>query len=528
MAQEFPDVPATDTLAASRLKLLNRDEALKSNNSGTSFPTTGLVVGMTCFRTDQNKTYQLKDTTPTWIEVSNISGAANKVANSDAVGGFAASQSAVANNVAVRNASGQVPGDITGNAQTAAALANSRTISVSGDATGSASFNGGANADINLTLATQGGVTPGTYNAANVTVDSKGRVTAISGNPSVVASLNGRSGAVSVVASDLTGLVIDNDWRLRGGSPTLHLRDTDHRVAFLHCNANLLYILSGAPDATTWTQVNGQWPAYFNLSDNSMVVGGNIQTGTYGWLHDYFFNAVSNCLREGFGAGNSGNCGPGQSNVINCYGGGNLMGLQRELVDSGGAIGLRTVQYFYNCNCNCDCAPPNCNCACDCSCVPAGTLVRMEDDSLRAIEDVRIGDRLCGGGTVLNLRSPYLGHRALWEINGRLQITGDHLIRTKDKEWACVEPELMPIREARGIAPAVKAQLLQVGDQILSGGKNAWEQVESIEHVSAPPTLRLFTLYVDGPGCFYAEDICIDGILTPDPEKLAAMEALSA
>lgn len=53
-------------------------------------------------------------------------------------------------------------------------LATARTISASGDATGSASFDGSANADIKLTLKNSG-VTAGTYTA--VQVDAKGIVT---------------------------------------------------------------------------------------------------------------------------------------------------------------------------------------------------------------------------------------------------------------------------------------------------------------------------------------------------------------
>ena len=64
---------------------------------------------------------------------------------------------------------------VTGNAGTATKLAVARTLSVSGDATGSASFDGSANAAIALTLANSG-VTAGTY--PKVTVDAKGRVTA--------------------------------------------------------------------------------------------------------------------------------------------------------------------------------------------------------------------------------------------------------------------------------------------------------------------------------------------------------------
>lgn len=65
-------------------------------------------------------------------------------------------------------------GNFTGNSATSTKLQTARTISLAGDATGSASFDGSANISISLTLANSG-VTAGTY--PKVTVDSKGRVT---------------------------------------------------------------------------------------------------------------------------------------------------------------------------------------------------------------------------------------------------------------------------------------------------------------------------------------------------------------
>ncbi|BEQ12904.1 putative tail fiber protein [Pseudomonas phage Ep4] len=53
-------------------------------------------------------------------------------------------------------------------------LSTPRTLSYTGDATGSSSFDGSGNIETTLTLATSG-ITPGTY--ARVTVDSKGRAT---------------------------------------------------------------------------------------------------------------------------------------------------------------------------------------------------------------------------------------------------------------------------------------------------------------------------------------------------------------
>lgn len=60
------------------------------------------------------------------------------------------------------------------NAATAEKLQTSRTIGISGDGTGSAAFDGSANASITLVLANV--VTPGTY--TKLTVDAKGRATA--------------------------------------------------------------------------------------------------------------------------------------------------------------------------------------------------------------------------------------------------------------------------------------------------------------------------------------------------------------
>jgi len=85
------------------------------------------------------------------------------------------------------------------------------------------------------------------------------------------------------------------------------------------------------------TDVN--WDMYMNN-------GGSMWTANYGWLHDYFFRDVANCAS---------NAGTGD-NAINCYGGGNInSGRIHELIDEGGQIRLRSVNYWTNCNCNCNC-----------------------------------------------------------------------------------------------------------------------------------------------------------------------------
>jgi hypothetical protein len=74
-------------------------------------------------------------------------------------------------------------GDVTGNASTATALQTARTISITGDATWTVTFDGSANVTAGLTLANSG-VTAGTYGSASsvsqVTFDAKGRATSAS------------------------------------------------------------------------------------------------------------------------------------------------------------------------------------------------------------------------------------------------------------------------------------------------------------------------------------------------------------
>lgn len=84
------------------------------------------------------------------------------------------------NTDAVKSVNGQI-GDVNltrvNEAGTADKLKTARTIALSGDATGSTTFDGSANKEISVTLSNTG-VTAGTYNT--VTVDAKGRVTAAS------------------------------------------------------------------------------------------------------------------------------------------------------------------------------------------------------------------------------------------------------------------------------------------------------------------------------------------------------------
>ena len=70
---------------------------------------------------------------------------------------------------------------------------------------------------------------------------------------------------------------LGNTMKIRGGSPTLYFKDTDHRSAMIHVNSNTFHILRGAgSDSEAWETVNGRWPLTINLENNEMSVGGAI------------------------------------------------------------------------------------------------------------------------------------------------------------------------------------------------------------------------------------------------------------
>jgi hypothetical protein len=107
--------------------------------------------------------------------------------------------------------------------------------------------------------------------ASQIMMDSGGTIMAVDNPGTGYANFN----AAQVYAS--TAFYTDgNRSVIRGGSPTLYFRDTDQMSAMIHNNGNLLYILRGGTDTESWTQVNGQWPWYFNLSNNDSTCGGSL------------------------------------------------------------------------------------------------------------------------------------------------------------------------------------------------------------------------------------------------------------
>lgn len=169
--QTFSIITSDTTLSASLAKLLNNDRTALSCSSGTAFPTANLEVGMFCLRTDQFKLYQLKDTTPTWVLIADL----NTSAGIAAITGLASANPAAPGTAAPGTSTTVARADhihplqtsVSGNAGTATKLATARTVTFTGGATGSFSFDGSADV-ANVALALAGKApTAGTADTAN-------------------------------------------------------------------------------------------------------------------------------------------------------------------------------------------------------------------------------------------------------------------------------------------------------------------------------------------------------------------------
>ena len=91
---------------------------------------------------------------------------------------------------------------------------------------------------------------------------------------------NFTAGAISAttfnIAADTNNRFQQGTVVLRNASPTIYLRDTDHNVSMIHCNSNIFYVLRGATDSETWTQVNSVWPLQIDLTNNNATFGGTV------------------------------------------------------------------------------------------------------------------------------------------------------------------------------------------------------------------------------------------------------------
>ena len=137
-----------------------------------------------------------------------------------------------------------------------------------------------------LTMNTSGtGISGSTSfnNSGNVTFTVTSNATS-SNNANTIVSRNG-SGDFNAryITAERFRVTADTNTRLendqliiRGGSPTVIFRDTNHNSGMVHVNSNIFYVLRGGNDTESWTQVNSVWPLQINLTNNNATFGGTV------------------------------------------------------------------------------------------------------------------------------------------------------------------------------------------------------------------------------------------------------------
>jgi len=318
--QNFTDIPSSRTLSDSLIEILNNDKTAISCNSGTTFPTTNLQIGMLCYRTDQLKLYQLIGTNPdNWRFIMDLaSGIDTQFAAKLNAATYTAAD-VLAKLLTVDGAGTGLDADLL-DGQHASAFAssthnhNAAYLGITAKAADADKLDG---YDSTAFVRSVNGVGPDAAGNATVNIDLSSRVAK-------------------------TGDTMTGNLTIQNTAPTINMQDTDNVTRYLHVNSNLMGFLKS----------DGNWDMYMNNS-------GSMWTANYGWLHDYFFSTIANCF-NGNCPGNTGNCSPVGNNatsvVSNC---GSASFVRDELVDNGSQIAVRRTQYNFNCNCNC-----NCDCYC--------------------------------------------------------------------------------------------------------------------------------------------------------------------
>ena len=136
------------------------------------------------------------------------------------------------------------------------------------------------NAYVGFDVKNVAGWAVGVHNADSDKLQFRTRSNFAGGTTVLTATRDGNVGINTTAPSrtlDVRGQVyISNTFTINSASPTVALQHTNHASAFLQANANVLYVLRGAANASTWTQVNGQWPFTFNLANNNGTCGGDL------------------------------------------------------------------------------------------------------------------------------------------------------------------------------------------------------------------------------------------------------------
>ena len=134
------------------------------------------------------------------------------------------------------------------------------------------------------------------------------------------------------------------------------------------------------------------------------------------------------------------------------------------------------------------------------SCFVAGTLVTMEDGTLKKIEKVSIGDKLQGENgvnMVTDYDKPKLGDRKLYSINnGDPFVTSEHPFKTPDG-WKAIDPE------ETAKETDMPVEKLSVGDVIITGKDKI--KIDNIEAHDGNAEDTVYNFILNGDRTYYAD-----------------------
>lgn len=149
--QKYKEINGNDYVKNSRTTINETMQSIQSMNSGTAFPTNNLFEGMKCYRTDLKKTYTLTDVeNNTWVEDAHatLADTATKLQTPRTL-----SLTGKAAGSATFDGSANASINVTSvNADTASKLSTARKINITGNATGSTSFDGSGDVNISTTV----------------------------------------------------------------------------------------------------------------------------------------------------------------------------------------------------------------------------------------------------------------------------------------------------------------------------------------------------------------------------------------
>jgi hypothetical protein len=301
--QNFTDIPSSRTLSDSLIEILNNDKTAISCNSGTTFPTTNLQIGMLCYRTDQLKLYQLIGTNPdNWRFIMDLaSGIDTQFAAKLNAASYTAAD-VLAKLLTVDGAGTGLDADLL-DGQHASAFASS-------------THNHNA-AYLGITAKAADADKLDGYDSTAFVRSVNGAGPDASGNATVNIDLSSR---VAKAGDTMSGNLTLPSATIAGTAPTLTMQDTDNVTRKLHVNGGLMGFLNSSDG----------WDMYSNNS-------GQIWTSNYGWLHSNFFNTVANCANT----------------TRSTSGSGNITVFEVRVYDNGGEVQLGRHATLSNCNCAC-------------------------------------------------------------------------------------------------------------------------------------------------------------------------------